>query len=207
MKLKNIGYVRLSPLRPPLSDRLGRTSEAKSKKMMAPPPQPARAGRSRCAAQGGMKFTYANACCGKGRRPVSRKAAGKKAEAQEDGKKKGQAEDEEEDVAVAIDAKKRAAAAAARFDGAYVYFLRGGICSSSAICSLVSGFSRNLSFTASRIAPSRSANLSVCNASFGWNLGHQLLEQFDRPVDFLGIHLDRLRIGIHPVHRLAIGRP
>ena len=41
------------------------------------------------------------------------------------------------------------------------YFFRGGICSSSAICSFVSGFSRNLSFTASAIAPSRSANLSV----------------------------------------------
>src|SRR6185437_517613 len=49
------------------------------------------------------------------------------------------------------------------------YFLRGGICSSSVICSFVSGFSRNFNFTASAIAPSRSANLSVCNASFGWN--------------------------------------
>src|ERR1700693_1065214 len=37
------------------------------------------------------------------------------------------------------------------------YFARGGIWMKSAICSGVSGLSRNLSFTASRIAPSRSA--------------------------------------------------
>ena len=49
------------------------------------------------------------------------------------------------------------------------YFLRGGIWSNSAICSLVNGFSRNFNFTASATAPSRSANLSVCSASFGWN--------------------------------------
>src|SRR6185437_9562668 len=56
-------------------------------------------------------------------------------------------------------------------------YLRGGICRSSVICSLVSGFSRNFSFTASRIAPSRSANLSVCSVSFGWNFSIESLSR------------------------------
>src|SRR5215510_6713546 len=50
------------------------------------------------------------------------------------------------------------------------YFLRGGICNNSVTCSWVNGLSRNFNFTASAIAPSRSANLSVCIVSLGWNL-------------------------------------
>src|SRR5262245_9917080 len=54
-------------------------------------------------------------------------------------------------------------------DFARTYFLRGGICNNSVTCSWDSCLSRNFSFTASAIAPSRSANLSVCMVSLGWN--------------------------------------
>src|SRR4029453_12259355 len=49
------------------------------------------------------------------------------------------------------------------------YFLRGGICSNSVTWSWVNGLSRNFNFTASAIAPSRSANFSGCIVSLGWN--------------------------------------
>src|SRR5581483_10116560 len=79
-------------------------------------------------------------------------------EGTEEGKKEG---DEAEKSCQAVSARgkaERAAAMRGPFSFAPAnYFCRGGIWMSSASCSLVSGLSRNLSFTASRMAPSRSA--------------------------------------------------
>ena len=70
---------------------------------------------------------------------------------------------------------------------------------SSAICSLVSGFSRNFNSTASRW---RHRDQPSCRfaALPSAGIGHRFLEHIDRPVDLLRVHFDRLRIGIHPVH-------
>src|SRR5262245_65921980 len=86
----------------------------------------------------------------------------------------GRRQKEEKVCLISIAVKlKRAAARSGPLhlrDFAQTYFLRGGICNNSVTCSWVSGLSRNFSLTASAIAPSRSANLSVCIVSLGWNL-------------------------------------
>ena len=52
---------------------------------------------------------------------------------------------------------------------------RGGIWMNSASCSLVNRASRNFSFSASRMMPSRSLTASVCIADFGWNFSMEPL--------------------------------